>query len=185
MDQNQTTQPAGAGKEDLRDLDARLKQIVKSLPATVVYNPLMTALALIPFVIAPGPFGSIPLRNLLAAIGIQIVTSMVARMVYTTNRHGGHDLLWSLHGRGQHALQRVEQLERGAAERAAAGAQRDSADIAEEHVGGLDCGDGDAVKAGKGVLDQAFFDPGAHLACSDLDQVAGLGRCRPGQEGPH
>src|SRR5215467_2341451 len=83
---------AGARTEDLRDLDARLKQIVKSLPATVVYNPLMTALALIPFVIAPGPFGSIPLQNLIAAIGIQIVTSAVARMVYITNRHGSHDL---------------------------------------------------------------------------------------------
>ena len=47
-DQNPATQSAGAGKEDLSDLDARLKQIVKSLPATVVYNPLMTVLALIP-----------------------------------------------------------------------------------------------------------------------------------------
>ena len=91
-DQNQTTQSVSGAKEDLRDLDARLKQIVKSLPATVIYNPLMTALALIPFVIAPGPFGSIPMRNLLAAIGIQIVTSAVARMVYITNRHGSHDL---------------------------------------------------------------------------------------------
>jgi two-component system cell cycle sensor histidine kinase PleC len=88
----QTPLSAGARKEDLRDLDARLKQIVKSLPATVVYNPLMTVLALLPFAIAPGPFGSIPTRNLIAAIGIQIVTSAIGRMVYATNRHGGQDL---------------------------------------------------------------------------------------------
>src|SRR5215471_9226433 len=88
----QTIQSADARKEDLRDLDARLKQIVKSLPATVVYNPLMTALALLPFAIAPGPFGSIPLRNLIAAIGIQIVTAVVARMVYIMNRHGRQEL---------------------------------------------------------------------------------------------
>jgi two-component system cell cycle sensor histidine kinase PleC len=73
-------------KEDLRDLDARLKQIVASLPASIIYNPIMTAFAAIPFVVAPDMFGRITLFGIVAIVGIQIVTSVMTRFVYLANR---------------------------------------------------------------------------------------------------
>ena len=60
-------------KEDLRDLDARLKQIVASLPASIVYNPLMTVFAAVPFIVGPDTFGEISLLNIAIAVGIQLI----------------------------------------------------------------------------------------------------------------
>jgi two-component system, cell cycle sensor histidine kinase PleC len=79
-------------KEDLRDLDARLKQIVSSLPATVIYNPIMTALATVAFLVGPGTFGHVSALAMLAAIAIQLITSVLARFVYLANRDRAHDL---------------------------------------------------------------------------------------------
>ncbi len=85
--------PQGEGrKEDLRDLDARLKQIVSSLPATIVYNPILTALAAVPFIVGPDAFGHVPASMMIAAVAIQVATSVLARFVYLANRDRGHDL---------------------------------------------------------------------------------------------
>jgi two-component system, cell cycle sensor histidine kinase PleC len=79
-------------KEDLRDLDARLKQIVASLPASVIYNPLMTMFAAVPFIVGPDTFGRISLWNIFIAVGIQLVTSAATRVIYQANRDTLRDL---------------------------------------------------------------------------------------------
>ncbi len=79
-------------KEDLRDLDARLKQIISSLPATIVYNPIMTALATVAFVIGPNTFGHVSARNIIAALALQVITSALARLVYRANLNPAHGL---------------------------------------------------------------------------------------------
>ena len=79
-------------KEDLRDLDARLKQIVASLPASVFYNPLLTMFAAVPFIVGPETFGHISLQNIFLAIGIQLVTSAVTRVIYHANKDTVRDL---------------------------------------------------------------------------------------------
>ena len=79
-------------KEDLRGLDARLKQILSSLPATVIYNPIMTALATVAFVLGPDTFGRVPVWRMLAAVAIQVVTSFLARIVYRVNRDPNYTL---------------------------------------------------------------------------------------------
>ena len=94
MDTHAPAQTTGAAppKEDLRDLDARLKQIVASLPPSVVYNPLMTAFASVPFLVGPETFGHISLWSIFIAIGIQLVTSAVTRVIYYANRDTVRDL---------------------------------------------------------------------------------------------
>lgn len=79
-------------KEDLRDLDARLKQIVASLPPSIVYNPLMTVLAAIVFVVAPDTFGHVSAWSIAAAVGVQVITSIVTRIVYRANCDTVRDL---------------------------------------------------------------------------------------------
>jgi two-component system cell cycle sensor histidine kinase PleC len=78
-------------KEDLRDLDARLKQIVASLPASIVYNPLMTVFAAVPFIVGPETFGRVSLLSIILAIGIQLVTSAVTRVIYHANKDTARD----------------------------------------------------------------------------------------------
>ncbi|HWA89957.1 MAG TPA: ATP-binding protein [Rhizomicrobium sp.] len=79
-------------KEDLRDLDARLRQIVASLPASIIYNPLMTVLAAIAFVLGPETFGEVSWTAIVLAIGIQLFTSAIGRIVYVRNRDMVRDL---------------------------------------------------------------------------------------------
>ena len=79
-------------KEDLRDLDARLKQIVASLPASIVYNPLMTLFAAVPFIVGPDTFGYISVWNIIVVVGIQLVTSVVTRVIYRANKDVVRDL---------------------------------------------------------------------------------------------
>jgi two-component system cell cycle sensor histidine kinase PleC len=79
-------------KEDLRDLDARLRQIVASLPASIIYNPLMTVLAATAFVLAPKTFGAVSWPAIAIALGIQLFTSVVGRAVYIRNRDMVRDL---------------------------------------------------------------------------------------------
>ncbi len=83
---------AGPPKEDLRDLDARLKQIVASLPASIIYNPLMTVMASVAFVLGPGVFGAVSWLAMAIALAIQLVTSAVGRYVYVINRDKVCDL---------------------------------------------------------------------------------------------
>ena len=87
-----TTLETEPRKEDLRDLDARLKQIVASLPASITYNPLMTIFAAMAFVLGPDTFGRISPVDIAAAIAIQIATSVVGRFVYLRNRDKVRDL---------------------------------------------------------------------------------------------
>jgi len=86
------SQDVAAPKEDLRDTDARLKQIVASLPASIIYNPLMTVLASLPFIFGPRTFGYVSWWSIAAAIGAQIVTSIFTRIVYVTNRDKARDV---------------------------------------------------------------------------------------------
>ena len=79
-------------KEDLRDLDARLRQIVASLPASIIYNPLMTVLAASAFVLAPKTFGVVSWLAIAIALGVQLVTSVIGRAVYIRNRDMVRDL---------------------------------------------------------------------------------------------
>ena len=85
-------QDATVPKEDLRDAEARLKQIVASLPASIIYNPLMTILAALPFVFGPKTFGFVSWWAIAAAIGVQILTSIVTRVIYITNRDKVRDV---------------------------------------------------------------------------------------------
>jgi two-component system cell cycle sensor histidine kinase PleC len=86
-----------APKEDLRDTDARLKQIVASLPASIVYNPLMTILAAVPFLLGPKVFGNVPWWCIAAVVGVQLVTSLITRAIYLANRDKVRDIKTTLH----------------------------------------------------------------------------------------
>ncbi|HVU21547.1 MAG TPA: HAMP domain-containing sensor histidine kinase [Rhizomicrobium sp.] len=85
-------QGSAAPKEDLRDTDARLKQIVASLPASIIYNPLMTILAALPFVFGPRTFGFVSWWAMAAAIGVQLATSAMTRVIYVANRDRVRDV---------------------------------------------------------------------------------------------
>ena len=89
---NRTSLEVEDRKEDLRDLDARQKQIIASLPASIVYNPLMTVFAAVVFVLGPDTFGHVSWLAMGAAVAIQLVTSVVGRFVYTANRDKVRDL---------------------------------------------------------------------------------------------
>jgi two-component system cell cycle sensor histidine kinase PleC len=79
-------------KEDLRDTDARLKQIIASLPASIIYNPIMTIFAAVPFLVGPESFGHVTWWAIAAAIAVQLVTSAATRVVYLANRDKPRDL---------------------------------------------------------------------------------------------
>jgi two-component system cell cycle sensor histidine kinase PleC len=79
-------------KEDLRDQDARLKQVVASLPASIIYNPLMTVLAGLAFVFGPDTFGHVSWLAIACAIGVQLFTSAIGRAVYVATRDSVRDL---------------------------------------------------------------------------------------------
>ncbi len=89
---NRTSLEVEDRKEDLRDLDARQKQIIASLPASILYNPLMTVFAAVVFVLGPDTFGYVSWLAIAAAIAIQLVTSALGRVVYIVNRDKVRDL---------------------------------------------------------------------------------------------
>jgi len=89
---NRTGLEVAERKEDLRDLDARQKQILASLPASIIYNPLMTVFAAVVFVLGPGTFGAVGWTAMITAVAIQLVTTAVGRYVYTSNRDNARDL---------------------------------------------------------------------------------------------
>ncbi len=89
---NRTGLEAVERKEDLRDLDARQKQILASLPASITYNPLMTVFGAVVFVLGPGTFGAVSWAAIAAAVAIQLVTTAAGRYVYISNRDNPLDL---------------------------------------------------------------------------------------------
>jgi two-component system cell cycle sensor histidine kinase PleC len=89
---NRTVLETAERGEDLRDLDARLKQIVASLPKSITFNPIMTAFAALAFVFGPDVFGHISWIAIAAVIGAQLITSAVGRFVYVANRDKPRDL---------------------------------------------------------------------------------------------
>ena len=72
--------------------DARQKQILASLPASILYNPLMTVFGAVVFVLGPETFGNVSWLAMAAAVAIQLVTTAVGHYVYTSNRDGTRDL---------------------------------------------------------------------------------------------
>ncbi len=76
----------------MRDAEARLKQIVASLPASIIYNPLMTVLAALPFVFGPKTFVTVSWWAIAAAVGVQLVTSVITRAIYDANRDRVRDV---------------------------------------------------------------------------------------------
>ena len=77
-----TSQPA----HDRRELQARLQIVVDSLMATIVFNPLLTAICIPAFAIPGSPFGPVPASRLLLAEGLQLVSACFAFLVYRRHR---------------------------------------------------------------------------------------------------
>jgi two-component system cell cycle sensor histidine kinase PleC len=89
---NAKMQDVAPPKLDMRDTDARLKQIVASLPASIIYNPLMTVFAAVPFFLGASVFGYVSWFDVIAAISVQLVTSAITRVIYVANRDKVRDL---------------------------------------------------------------------------------------------
>jgi two-component system cell cycle sensor histidine kinase PleC len=52
----------------------------------------MTVFAAVPFIVGPDTFGEIPLWNIVLAVGIQLITSVVTRVIYRANKDAIRDL---------------------------------------------------------------------------------------------
>jgi two-component system cell cycle sensor histidine kinase PleC len=77
---------ATQNRNEMRYLAACLKLLVGSLPATVIFNPIMTVLAASAFVVGPDAFGRVRPVNIATAIAIQCLSSAVAWLVYRADR---------------------------------------------------------------------------------------------------
>ena len=73
-------------KDDLRYQQARLALIVSSLPASIVFSPIMTLLAASAFLINPATFGAVSLRQIALALAAQLVNSATAWTILRRNR---------------------------------------------------------------------------------------------------
>src|SRR5215469_1387131 len=80
-----------AAPEDSRFTEARLRLIIATLPSTIALNPLWTALLFVPF-LQSGDFGQVPLSHLFIALGLQLVLSLAAAIIYWRNRIEIRDL---------------------------------------------------------------------------------------------
>lgn len=69
-----------------RELQARLQIVVDSLMATIVFNPLLTAICAPAFAIPGSPFGQVPLSRLALAIGLQLLSAAAALYLYRRYR---------------------------------------------------------------------------------------------------
>ena len=74
--------PPPQANHDRRLLQARLQIVVDSLMATIIFNPLLTALCIPVFALPGSLFGPVPLWRLLLAEGLQLVSASVAFLVY-------------------------------------------------------------------------------------------------------
>ncbi len=66
---------------------ARLQIVVDSLMATMIFNPLLTAICIPAFALASSPFGPVPLWNLALAEGLQLLSAAAALFIYRRHRH--------------------------------------------------------------------------------------------------
>ena len=73
-------------EHDRRVLQARLQIVVDSLMATIIFNPLLTAICLPAFAIAGSPFGSVAAWRLGLAEGLQLLSACFAFFVYRRHR---------------------------------------------------------------------------------------------------
>lgn len=71
---------------DRRVLQARLQIVVDSLTATIVFNPLFTAIFVPALVLSVSPFGRVPASHLWLAEGLQFVSAAVAFLIYRRYR---------------------------------------------------------------------------------------------------
>ena len=71
---------------DRRALQARLQIVVDSLTATIVFNPLFTAIFVPALVLSVSPFGRVPASHLWLAEGLQFVSAAVAFLIYRRYR---------------------------------------------------------------------------------------------------
>jgi two-component system, cell cycle sensor histidine kinase PleC len=69
-----------------RVLQARLQIVIDGLMATVVFNPLLTAICVPAFAIQGSPFGLVPLARLGLAVGLQLLSASVAFFLYRRYR---------------------------------------------------------------------------------------------------
>jgi two-component system, cell cycle sensor histidine kinase PleC len=71
---------------DRRELQAQLQIVIDGLKATIVFNPVFTALFLPAFALSASPFGPVPASNLWAAMGLQIFGAGMAFLIHRRYR---------------------------------------------------------------------------------------------------
>lgn len=77
------TEPAVVLQEqDPRFCEARLQLIINTLPATIYFNPIGTAIASVALYLGGAQLGSIPLSRMVAAVGVQGIASLAAWVVW-------------------------------------------------------------------------------------------------------
>jgi two-component system, cell cycle sensor histidine kinase PleC len=67
---------------DRRTLQARLQIVIDGLMATIIFNPLFTALFVPTLALSGSPFGPVPAANLWLAVGLQLFSAGVALFIY-------------------------------------------------------------------------------------------------------
>jgi len=68
--------------EDPRFCEARIQLIINTLPATTHFNPVGVLIAAAALYIGGSAFGTVPLVNMVVAIGVQLITAVAARLLY-------------------------------------------------------------------------------------------------------
>ena len=71
---------------DRRVLQARLQILVDSLLATIIFNPLLTAICLPAFALHASPFGPVAPSHLWLAEGLQLLSAVFAFFIYQRHR---------------------------------------------------------------------------------------------------
>ena len=72
---------------DRRALQARLQIVIDSLKATIVFNPLFTALCVPVLALSGSPFGRVQAWHLVLAEGLQLLSAAAALTLYRRYRH--------------------------------------------------------------------------------------------------
>jgi two-component system cell cycle sensor histidine kinase PleC len=72
--------------QDRRVQQARLQVVIDSLTATIIFNPLFTAICIPAFFIVGSPLGPVPASRLTMAEGLQLVSAAVAIFIYRRYR---------------------------------------------------------------------------------------------------
>src|SRR5579862_2946900 len=75
-------------REEPRFRTERLRQVVGSLPPTIIINPLATIILFIPFVFWGNAFGHIPLSHLAIAAGMHVTLSTLAWFLWRRDKPG-------------------------------------------------------------------------------------------------